>query len=144
MIEFAIPDAGAPRDLDTLVRTILGTDEPLQMRIFANDLVPQRGTVLANFVEATFAGYTRRTLNRSQWGVSVTGPDHVTRIMLTTGPEVYTPTDGAQLIYGIYIVHPPDDTVVYQRRFATPREVEVGVPFSINPIITLRSEQYGS
>lgn len=144
MLEYPVSDVGLPIDLDTMVRTALLTDEPLQMRIFANDLVPQRTTVLANYVEATFTGYSRRNFGRAAWGPSVVGADHVARIMLLGGPQVYTATAGAQLIYGVYIVHPPGDQVVFARRFAVPREVELGVPFSINPIITMRSEVYES
>lgn len=140
MDQYAVPDEGLAAALDTLVRLALGTDQPLQLRLFVNDLVPQRTTVLANYTEATFAGYSRRTLNRADWGVSVLEADHVARITLSAGPLIYTPTVADVTVYGVYIIDPAAGIVRYARRFTVPRVTAAGVPFAVNPVITVRSE----
>jgi hypothetical protein len=137
--QYAIPDEGLPGAVDTLVRAGLILDQPLELRLFVNDLVPLRGTTLADYVEATFTGYTRRTLERGDWNVAELGADHVARITRAGGPESYMPESGGQTVYGCYLVDIDAGVVRWQGRFATPKEVAAGEGFKVNPVITGRA-----
>lgn len=140
--EYAVADAAAPEDLRILVAAALVDDSPLVMRLFINDIIPARGTVLADYTEASFIGYSQRVLNRSAWAAPTIEVDHVARIRLTAGPQLYSPLTGGQTVHGLYLVRVTLGQVAFARRFTSPRVVVAGEPFSVNPIITLRSESY--
>lgn len=139
---YSAPDEGLPSLLNWTVREELAADEELEMRIFTNDILPQRGAVLASFVEATFDGYTRRVLPRSGWTEPTVDANHVAKTSRVFGPHSYTATGGIQTLYGIYLVRPMAGIVVLARRFSEPIEPVAGVAFSVSPIVTLRSESY--
>ncbi len=139
MDQYAIPDEGLALNLDTLVRAGLVLDQPLELRLYVNDLVPQRTTVLANFTEASFGGYSRRVIERADWSAAAVAADHVARIARTAGPFVYTPTTAGETVYGVYLVDVDAGKVRWQGRFATPKVCVIGTPFRVNPIITARA-----
>ena len=140
--QWAVPDEGLGEALDTLVKLALTSDQPLQLRLAVNDLVPQRTTVLADYTEATFAGYSRRTLNRADWQLAFVEENHEARTILAAGPQLFNPTETGETVYVVLIVDPGIEVVRYQKRLATPREVIDGVPFAVNPVITLESKGY--
>jgi len=137
--QYSIPDEGLAFNLDTLARVLLVADEPRELRMFQNDLVPQRTTVLSDYLECDFAGYTRRTLNRADWTAAEVAADHVARVRLTAGPQMFTPTAAGQIVYGVYLVDVAAGVVRWQGRFATPKTCDVGATFAVNPIITARA-----
>lgn len=134
-----MPDESAASLLDLLVKVGLIDDQPLKLRLFTNDVVPQRGATIATFTEATFTGYSERVLMRSDWASAVLGIDHVARIMLSAGPLSWTPTGALQTVYGVYIVNADASKVRFALRFATPRTLTAGVPLRVMPVITLAS-----
>lgn len=142
MTGYAVPDEGATRDLDWMIRIAFPVDAPIAMRIFVNDIVPQRGATLANFTEATFAGYSQQVISRNQWAAAAIGDDHVARIMLAAGPRMFTPFEGGVTLYGVYLVALPSGPVVFSRRFVPPRVTVAFTPISVMPVVTLRSESY--
>jgi hypothetical protein len=138
--QIPVPDAGAPVLLDTMIRVQLAVDESLSMRLYVNDFTPGYGTVLASFVEATFGGYSRRTLDRSFWAPAVTQLNHVTTIDLVNGAQLYTVAAPVQTVFGIYLVGLLTTKVYFARRFDPPRVLVVGQQLRVSPRITLRSE----
>lgn len=142
MLAYNVPDEGAPVDVDWLIRAVLVSDQPILMRLFVNDIIPQRGVVLADFTEATFPGYSQQVLERSQWGAPVLGADHVVRVPLSAGPRTMTPLVSDVTIYGAYLVAAVSMKVVFCRRFQPPRVTVAGFPLRFLPVITLRSDTY--
>jgi len=137
---YPVPDEGAPRDLGLMVAAVLAVDEPLELRLFVNDLYPARGTVLADYVEAAFTGYTRRVINRIDWDAPTIEADHVARITPAAGAQEYTPLSDGETVYGLLLVRPAAGVVSFAARFDEPHELELGQTFGVQPIVTLRSE----
>jgi hypothetical protein len=137
--QYAVPDEGLALNLDTLIRAGLILDQPLELRLYVNDLVPQRTTVLANYTEASFGGYSRRVIERADWSPAAVAADHVARIVRTAGAFTFTPTTDGQTVYGCYLVDVDAGKVRWQGRFATPKVLVIGTPFQVNPVITARA-----
>lgn len=139
MDQFPVPDESAAHWLDLLVKLGLLDDEPLKLRLFVNDVIPQRGATIATFTEATFTGYSERVLMRSDWSAAVLGVDHVARIQLSAGPLEWTPTGALQTVYGVFLVSADATKLRLAFRFVTPRDLSAGVPLRVMPVITLAS-----
>lgn len=142
MNQYPVPDESVGHQLDLLARAALVVDEPLELRLYVNDLYPQRSTVLADYTEASFGGYSRRVIDRADWDVATVDDEHKARVQLSAGPETWTPTGGVETVYGCILVAPDVGKVRYARRFTTPRVLEVGVPLAVMPVITLASVVY--
>lgn len=139
---FAIPDEGLSHLLDWCIRDPITPDQTLELRIFSNNFFPSRTSTLASFTEATFAGYTRRTLTRAGWTAAEVEDDHVARSHRTAGGQTYIATGDFQTVYGVYLVQPALGVVIAAQRFILPIDTAVTQTFTLDPIVTLRSESY--
>lgn len=139
---YAIPDEGLSHLLDWMIRDPITPDHTLELRIFANNITPSRTSVLASFTEATFAGYSRRTLTRAGWTPAEVEDDHVARSHRAAGGQTYLVTGDFQTVYGIYLVEPSLGVVIAAQRFLEPIDTAVTQTFTLDPIVTLRSESY--
>jgi len=86
-----------------------------ELRLFQNDFVPNKDSVLADFTEATFDGYAAPTLTFAN---AYIGPDNT--VKLTAPSELFVPTGSTtpNIIYGWYIVANGTD-VFSSNRFDT-------------------------
>lgn len=135
---FGVPDAGLPLLLDWMLRTDTGAAEDLAMRLFRNDITPDRGSVFGDFVEADFAGYSQRLLARADYSpAAVMG--HVARLVRTAGGLEWIPTAPGEVLFGVYVVGLVSFTVYAARRFASPRVAATGVPLVAIPVFTLQA-----
>jgi hypothetical protein len=140
--QYAVPDEGLEELLFRVTKALLVTPEPLELRLFVNDVLPIRGTTLATYTEATFPGYSRRTIEAADWSLLPIGPDHIARAALTAGPFAYTPGLTDEVVYGVYLVNLSGSFVQFQRRFDVPLVPVSGVQFRVSPVVTARSESY--
>ncbi|MCE5292093.1 MAG: hypothetical protein LLG14_23020 [Nocardiaceae bacterium] len=62
-----LPDEGIAAQLEYILKASISGVLPWQLMLFVNDIVPTHATVLADLVEATFQGYARVNLTRSEW-----------------------------------------------------------------------------
>jgi hypothetical protein len=116
---------------------------PIRVHLYSNNFTPVAGSVLSDFTEATFTGYS--VVNVSAWGTP-TGPDgtgHET-ISATTAP-VFTrsATGTVQNIYGYYVTNQGGGTLLYwAERFASaPFAMQFnGDNITLNTLFTLKSE----
>jgi hypothetical protein len=138
MALYSIPDSGLPLLLNWLFRADTGTVESLALRLYTNDLTPDRSSVTGDFVEATFAGYSQRILSRSAWA-SPTIDAHVARLILTAETQDFVPTADGPDIYGAFVVGVVSNTLYSARRFAEPRAVVNGVTLRVAPVFSMRS-----
>jgi len=98
---------------------------PWELRLFQNDLVPDADTVLADFVQSTFGGYSAVQLARDEWLFpSVVGDELVTTY--TSSPQVWTASTGGQLVYGYYLKPLMVGVATMCERFATPVDLGAG------------------
>jgi hypothetical protein len=136
--EFPVPDAGAAKLLDWMMRLDTGAVEALLLRLYTNNFTSGRLSVTADFTEATFAGYSERTMLRTDFGAP-TIVNHVAQITLTTGPLLWTPTASGQVIYGAFVIGSASLELYAARRFTVPRTMSAGVPFLVLPVFKLQS-----
>lgn len=70
------------------------------LKLYSNNYSPSATTVLSDFTEATFSGYTGYTFTRSSWDAATSvggqGSSSRTAVSWTTG--------SAETIYGYYVV----------------------------------------
>lgn len=140
--EYPVPDEGLENLARLITSVTLVTDQPQEMRLYVNDLIPQRTTVLADYVEASFGGYSRRLLEDTDWDQPEVGLDHVARVQLADGAQEYTPTESDVTVYGVYLVNLFTGKVQFARRFSEPIVTAVGTSFRVMPVVTARSELY--
>lgn len=119
------------------MRTALIPQQGLSLRLFRNNVTPQQSFTLGNYVEASYGGYNRVPMQRSDWTVGA-AVNNFCVATYTPSPLVFTNATGpAQTIYGCIVVEPTSGLVFFQRRFTIPRVLNVGQSFSLIPRVRL-------
>lgn len=127
-----VPNESEKSLLDKMVKE---SSEDYLIRLFKNNLVPDSDTVLTNFTEADFTGYTEMTLLRADWDDAIT----VDKKAETNHAEVSWECEGScNKIFGYYIVGKISGDLLWSERFATPRSLVVGDFLNVNPKMTLK------
>ena len=140
MSQVTSPNEGLPYLLNNLARSPLVTDEALSVRLYKNDYTPVYGSVLADFEECDFVGYTRRVIARADWTAPVLDGNSA-RTSRIAGAFTYTNGGaGDTTIYGCYLVGGLSNRVYYARRFTPPRVIVYGGQLLVLPSVVLRSE----
>jgi hypothetical protein len=91
------------------------------MRLYSNDVTPTESSVAGDFTQASFSGYTQKSLTGSSWTITSTTP-----IYAYYAQQTWTFTGGpgsASTIYGYYIVQQSSGLLLLAER--------------INPTVTL-------
>ncbi len=88
-----VPDEGLADQLDDILSNDATLFAPWALILWTNDYVPTAATVVADLTEATFTGYSRRSLLAAGWS-SPTIAGHAALSTHGTGPQVYTNGDG--------------------------------------------------
>jgi len=138
MAEFAIPDAALGPLLQWMFSSDSSSVEALSLRLNINDYTPSRSSTTADFVQATFGGYSAKSLPRSSYGAPVLEL-HIARMTLSSDPFVWTPSTTGQVLFGSYIVGAISNNLYAARRFATPRTTVAGEPLRLFPVWTLQT-----
>jgi hypothetical protein len=121
-----------------MLRLDTSTVEELALRLFTNDVTPDRGSVTADFQEATFGGYSQRLLPRAGYGAAVVEL-HAARMTLAGDAFEWTPTTAGQVLRGAFVVGQGSNNLYAARRFATPRTTVIGELLRLFPVWTLRT-----
>jgi len=120
-----VPDAGDKKLLAMMLGSSESIDTTLSLRLFVNDYTPVAGTVTGDFTEATFTGYVRKTIIRSDWQP----PTFVSpraEMLLFTAPSEWTNGGGPVTVYGAYVVGVTTGVTLWAERFADPQLVPGG------------------
>jgi len=113
--------------------------ENYTLKLFASAHVPAAGDVEATLdaIEASFTGYTAKTLLPGSWGA----PAVVGGIASSTysgAPQTWTNGGAApQTIYGYYVVGATSGTLFWEEAFSTPRTLNQGDTLNLTPVFTL-------
>lgn len=134
-----VPDAGAIELLNKTLLSALAVADDYSLRLYRNDYTPVAGSVLASFLEATFAGYFRHTLLRSGWGAPSIVAGRA-RVEYTASVTDWTCTAGSQTIYGYYVVAPASGAVAWAERFTDPVNLAASGKLVVLPRFTGRGE----
>ena len=114
-----------------LVNNLLagGTLEAWSLRLFKNNYTPLVTSVLADFTEADFTGYSAKTLTRSQtgstWGAASITSDISQSEYGTDQSFTYTGAT-SQSVYGWYIVGATSGKVIIAHKWTDGARVAVG------------------
>jgi len=109
-----------------LNKTTTSGDPPVsggnrELRLFSNNIVPTKTTVIGDLTHLTAAGYSLITLNGSSWTIET-----VDGINKATYPEsIFTITESVD-IYGYYVTSVGGGELLFVERFST-------APFSLPP-----------
>jgi len=139
MAEFAVPDLALVPLVEWMLRLDTSLVEGLALRLYTNDLTPGRGSVTADFIEATFGGYSQRLLPRAGYGAPVVEL-HTARMTLAGDALEWTPTTAGQVLIGAFVVGQASNNLYAARRFATPRVTVIGEGLRLFPVWTLKTE----
>lgn len=95
-----VPDISEPVLLEYMLKT---TSFPnYVIKLYTNNYTPAQGTLLADFTEATFTGYTGTTFARSAWGTASANP--VTNKGEISANQVSWTAGSSETVYGYYVV----------------------------------------
>lgn len=134
-----VPDLGEVELLRLMLKTALAVDEPLSLRLYANDYAPNRQSVLANFTAASFDGYAPITLARAGWSAPAT-VGGIAQSTHGAAPAQWIAASGSQTCYGYYVTDAAGAVVYWAERFPAPLTVTTAVPILVVPVMRLRSE----
>lgn len=131
-----IPDEGAVILLAKMLKDQLSTDESYTLKLYQNNYTPVVGSTASSFTEATFGGYSPKTLTRAAWQT----PTIVGGVASSTygsTPQTWTLSSSPQTIYGYYILGAVSLKVLWAERFAVSRALTLGDALDLTPVFTL-------
>ena len=112
--------------------------EVLRIKLFQNDYVPTTADTLANYVEATFPGYSFQNLNLTWTVQGAVG--HVAGIIEKAHAFTRNASGAAQLIYGYMVTDASGNNLYYAERDpAAPISLaNNGDSYTITPRVTVQ------
>lgn len=105
-----------------MLQYILNIQNPenLVMRLYANNIVPDEGSTLATFIEASGGGYNSINLVSGSWSIIAGSPSQAEHTEL-----VWTFTGSVGPVYGYYVTRSSGGELMWAERFTNG-------PFNIN------------
>ena len=135
--QLTAPNEGLTDQLDYILSSpIVGVLDWMLMLYTNDDLVISQSTVYADLIEASFSGYGRVTLNRTNWDASVIDSD---RAVSTYGvdPIIWTNAGSPATVYGWAVITAVDPVIRYIQPFPDPVVLNTGDPVGVLPRVTL-------
>ena len=129
-------NAGEVKLLTTAIKTALSVDESFTLRLYKNNYTPLATSVVGDFTEADFTGYTSKTLTRAGWNAasSVSG----TGTIVFGTAQTWTCGASGNTVYGIYVRDGSGD-LVWAEKFASARVLTDTDTVTYTPQCTLIS-----
>lgn len=116
--------------------TSFGTGEEITLELYGNDKVPSEGDEKADYTPCTFGGYSLVTIDADLWEyATVSGKGTA---VYDSSPIVWTCSSASQTVYG-YFCYDSDDVLLWSERFLTPVVLSVSDTPSLQPKLTLHS-----
>lgn len=107
-------DEGAIELLNDMLRNI---DEDKILHLYQNNLTLDESTVIGDFTECDFTGYTQVTLTNTSWSEAGI-VDGVAYSWYGNDPLEYTCASGSNMIYGYYVTNETGDLLWCESCFA--------------------------
>lgn len=112
----------------------------MKLMLFTNDAAEDPETELADLTEATFTGYSQKTLTDTQWtGPTIEGSRAV--VLYDDEPQTWTNSGSSQTIYGAAILNEDADLLIWMDKFPSPVVVGTGLTIQYQPRMTTRNEE---
>lgn len=138
-----LPDEGIQFQLECILKRPLPGILPWTLILFVNDLNPDFDVTLDDLEEATWSGYSRVTLDRSNW-TTTSVADGCAHAVWGNDAIVWYVTGGpVQTNYGYAYVDFTTDEIRFIQRFDAEdiRPVQVGGKVTLLPMYTLTSAE---
>jgi len=130
---------------DVLDNTIQAQLQSMVVRLFQNDLNPTIDTVLGDFVEADFSGYTEKSA--VTFGNSVFQEDNNAVSEAPSQTWVQTAATVTNLVYGYYVLETGGANYLFCARFDEPQTFagpgdfvtvipKIGYPTMVPPVVS--------
>jgi hypothetical protein len=110
--------------------------DPVKLKLFSNNYTPVATSAVGDFTEATFTGYTEKTLDRDTWNAPSSSGGKGT----ITYPEQTWTAGSSQTIYGYYITNNAEDEVLWAEKFASARALASSDVLNLTVRLTLNAE----
>jgi len=133
-----VTNVGELRLLEWALKSAGGT---LKLKLFSNNATVSATTVAADLIEATFTGYTARTLARASWNAPVTNGAGKAEIRYGTDQVYDFASD--QSIYGYYLTD-SSDVLLAVEKFSAVRNQISGDQYVIQLGLTLTTSGSGA
>ena len=131
-VPLVLPNQGLIAQLSLLLKdSIMGVD-PLEFILFQNDYIPVQTSVWADLTEATFMGYSRVTVTRSDWTSPVIVANKAVSTWKTVGTS-WTNTSSTQTIFGFALITPVTPVIRVVERFVSPVVLANGGVITVLP-----------
>jgi len=111
-----IPNVGEVELLDKMLKK---SDEDYTLKLFKNNLFPDASTVITDFEEANFTGYTPITLTRIEWN-NATIVSGKAKAEYSSIPS-WTCGATGNTVYGYWIEGTTSGTLLWTERFDSPQ-----------------------
>lgn len=111
----------------------------LEVMLFKSDSEVYRNSVIGDFEESDFAGYSRFVMAWEGW----TPPGLIGGAALSywaAEPVTFEASAGSQTIYGYLVVTPDESIAIWGERFAEPHVIDTTNPIAFAPYMRGRSE----
>jgi hypothetical protein len=136
-----LPDEGIGDQLSYLLSAPITGVLPWQLVLFVNDLTPSYDTVFSDLEEATWPGYSRQTLSRSNWTVPTVYEGCASSTWGVSPIVLYVGAVGSVTNYGCAYYDQSNDVLRWVQRFddADIAPLIPGGQFQLLPVYTLTS-----
>lgn len=132
-----VPNAGEVELLDKLLKDALTVDENYTLKLYNNNVTPDQTSVVGTFTEATFTGYSAKTLTRTGWTASSTVSN---KAQSSYAQQSWTCGATGETVYGYYVLGATSGVCLWAEKFASPRILANTDVLNLTPVFTLNSE----
>jgi hypothetical protein len=130
-----VPNIAEPVLLNYMLKTTSFPDYVL--KLYSNNYTPAQGTILTDFTEASFTGYTGVTFARSAWATATANP--VTFKGEASANQISWTAGSGETLYGYYVESDTGD-LLWAELFNTSKAIQSGDILNITLNFTLASE----
>lgn len=127
-----VPDAGEVSLLDMMLSDASPNSQTLKLYTAVTGGIVE-GTVHTDFTEATFSGYSAKTLARATWNGASTAAGTTSK---TYPQQSWSPTS-SQTILGYYVIETTAGGILWAEAFASSRALVSGDTLNLTPYIEL-------
>jgi len=133
-----LSNAGKLELLDKMLKDGLSVDEDYTLKLYQNDYTPLAASVIGDFTEADFTGYTSKTLTRSGWNASAIVGGKAEAEYGTT--QTWTCGATGNTVYGYTVQGATSGALLWAERFDDTRTLTNGDTENLTVKFTLTTE----
>jgi hypothetical protein len=132
-----VPKVGELELLNKMLISQLATDENYILKLYNNDITPDKNSVASIFNEAVFTGYTSKILLRSNWSSPIIISD---KAISSYPQQNWTCGVTGDTIYGYFVVGANSGILLWAERFDQYKTLSYSDILIVTPVFTLISE----